>query len=167
MLMSELEEFQMNADAFSRTLSELVDRRPFKAFALEMDDGTRIEIDNPRSLAYRDDEATGFARGGGHINIKANNVKKIVDETAAAPAKGMSVEEFFGSLHGLLNREPFVPFVVEMNDGSVIEFDRPRSLAIRRGSTVAGGFAKGRRLVRIDAEDVKRIIEATAAVNGG
>ncbi|MBY0230889.1 MAG: hypothetical protein K2W96_16510 [Gemmataceae bacterium] len=37
----------------------------------------------------------------------------------------MTVEEFEAALTGFIHREPFVPFVVELNDGSIIEVDHP------------------------------------------
>jgi hypothetical protein len=73
----------MTAEDFLRSLNELVDRKPFKAFVLEMNDGTQIEIGRSGSLAYRGNGASGFARGGSFVNVNSVNVKQIVDAPAS------------------------------------------------------------------------------------
>jgi hypothetical protein len=70
----------------------------------------------------------------------------------------MTANEFYDVITGMLHREPFRAFVVELQDGSRVEFDRPRSLAIRGGA--AGGFARGGGYVRLDCENVRQVVEA-------
>jgi hypothetical protein len=72
----------------------------------------------------------------------------------------MTANDFYDVITGMLDREPFRDFIVELQDGSRFEFDRPDSLAIRGG--FAGGFAQGGRIVRLDCENVRQIVEADA-----
>jgi hypothetical protein len=46
----------------------------------------------------------------------------------------MSAKDFYDAITGMLHREPFRSFIVEFEDGSRVEFDRPRSVAIRGGA---------------------------------
>jgi len=70
----------------------------------------------------------------------------------------VTAQDFFETIVGMLDREPFRPFVVELQDGGRVEIDRPDSLAIRGG--LAGGFARDGGIVRLDCVDVKRVVEA-------
>jgi hypothetical protein len=67
-------------------------------------------------------------------------------------------KDFYDAIVGMLDREPFRPFVVELLDGSRVEFDRPRSIAIRGGAAM--GFARGKRYVTLDCENVRRVVDA-------
>jgi hypothetical protein len=72
----------------------------------------------------------------------------------------MTAKDFYDVITGMLDREPFRGFVVELQDGSRFEFDRPESLAIRGG--FAGGFTQDGRIVRLDCENVRQVVEAEA-----
>ncbi len=144
----------MIAEDFFKILTEFNDRNPFKPFVVEMNDGTLIEIDRPNSLAFRGGGAAGLARGNRYIDFKSVDVRRIV-EAPNEPAIGMSADDFQGTIRDKLSHEPFEPFVVELNDGNRIEFDRPNSLAVRGG--LAGGFAKGGKIVIIEAANVKQV----------
>ena len=68
----------------------------------------------------------------------------------------MTAKDFYEVITGMLDCEPFRGFVVELQDGSRVEFDRPESLAIR------GGFAQGGCIVRLDCDNVRQVVEAEA-----
>jgi hypothetical protein len=70
----------------------------------------------------------------------------------------MTAKDFYDVITSMLGREPFRDFAVEFEDGSRVEFDRPRSIAIRGGA--AGGFACGGNYVRLDCENVRQVVEA-------
>ncbi len=70
----------------------------------------------------------------------------------------MTAVDFYETIVERSNRKPFRPYIVELIDGSQIEIDRPRALAIRGG--VAAGFARGRKIVRLDSYNVKQIYDA-------
>jgi hypothetical protein len=72
----------------------------------------------------------------------------------------MVATEFYDAILEMLDREPFRAFIVEFQDGSRVEFDRSDSLAIRGG--LAGGFAQDGSIVRLDCENVRRIVVAEA-----
>jgi hypothetical protein len=69
----------------------------------------------------------------------------------------VTATDFYDAIIGMLDREPFRGFVVEMQDGSRFVFDRPRSLAVRGGFAV--GFASGGNYVRFDCENVRQVME--------
>ncbi len=75
----------------------------------------------------------------------------------------MTANDFHDVIISMLHREPFRSFIVELQDGSRIEFDRPRSIAIRGGGAM--GFARGGNYVRLDCENVRQVVEAEAQTN--
>jgi hypothetical protein len=68
----------------------------------------------------------------------------------------MSADDFYRAMIEKLDREPFRPFSVELNDGRRVEIIRPRSVSIRGG--VAACSTKDSIYVRVDCDDVKQII---------
>lgn len=75
----------MTADDFYRTMIELLHRRPFLTFTVELSNGNRIEIDRP-SVAIRGGVAAFIARGGRPIPLDAEDVKQIIDAPAQQPS---------------------------------------------------------------------------------
>lgn len=78
----------MTAEDFSRTLKELMHRDPFQSFVVELFDGRQIEIDRPKSLAFRGGLAAGFARGRRPVRIDSDDVKQIVHAPTTALKEG-------------------------------------------------------------------------------
>jgi hypothetical protein len=74
--------------------------------------------------------------------------------TGEAP---MTAEDFNQAIVERLRREPFQPFSVEMLDGTQVEIDRPRSVAI--GGGTAGGFGRGGKIVSLDSCKVARVFD--------
>lgn len=70
----------------------------------------------------------------------------------------MTAENFEQVLEGLLQRQPFRVFTVELHDGKQFEVDHPRATVIRDG--VAVFIAPGGVPVWFDHESVNQIIGA-------
>jgi hypothetical protein len=69
----------------------------------------------------------------------------------------MNVEQFERTLRQSLRREPFEPFIVELIDGRVIRFDRPK-LALGGGG--ASFLTPNYELVEFACEEVRAIYPA-------
>lgn len=69
----------MTADEFDRAIMEKLDRLPFQAFAIELLDGNRLEINRPFAVAVRDGDATCFSGGKLHLHIRFDQVNQVVD----------------------------------------------------------------------------------------
>lgn len=54
----------MSPDAFKHTLYALCNRRPFRPFVVELDDGTRLEIDQPHAVLARNGTAVFLPADG-------------------------------------------------------------------------------------------------------
>jgi len=72
----------------------------------------------------------------------------------------MTDDDFYRTMLQKLERKPFHPFTVEMNDGRRVEIDRPKTVSIRGG--VAACSTRDCIYVRVDAEDVREIVDAPA-----
>jgi hypothetical protein len=76
----------MTADNFENTLEELLTRKPFRAFTIELNTGRRFEIDHPRATVIRQGVAVFVAPGPVPIRIDHDSVSQIIDAPAhAAP----------------------------------------------------------------------------------
>lgn len=62
-------------------------------------------------------------------------------------------------LKHVVDRVPFRPFTVRLNNGARYFFDSPRSLGAWRDYSVIMYFAKPNGSVRIDSESIVEIIE--------
>ena len=71
----------------------------------------------------------------------------------------MTADVFYRTFIEKLERKPFQPFAVELNDGRRVNIDRPK-VAIRGGVAVC--TTKERLFVRVDNEDVKQIVDIPA-----
>jgi len=69
----------------------------------------------------------------------------------------MSAEDFYRVMIEKLDREPFLPFSIELNDGRSLEIVRPRSVSIRGG--VAACSTKDCIYVRVESSEVKEIVD--------
>lgn len=75
----------MSAEEFYRSIVDRLDRKPFRTFVVELNDGRKYEIDR-RSLAIRGGFAGGFARGNQIIRLDCENVKQIFDVPVSTTA---------------------------------------------------------------------------------
>lgn len=69
----------------------------------------------------------------------------------------MTADNFYRTMIEKLDREPFQPFVVEMNDGRKVQIDEADSVAIRGGLALCS--TKETIYLRVDSEDVRRIVD--------
>jgi hypothetical protein len=77
----------MTNEEFAATISPLRAARPFRPYTVEMNDGTRYEIDLPLALGYRDGSFGFMTHGRGPRFFNVADVRQIltaVVETAAA-----------------------------------------------------------------------------------
>ncbi len=77
------EEPNMTADDFYRTMIEKLDRKPFQPFAVELNDGRRVEIDRPKSVSIRGGVAACSTRESIYVRVESNDVKQIIDIPAS------------------------------------------------------------------------------------
>jgi hypothetical protein len=76
----------MTSEHFDQVLNNLLERRPFRVFTVELHGGERFEIDHQHATVVRDGVAVFIARGGSFVWFDHNSVSKIIDassETAA------------------------------------------------------------------------------------
>ena len=76
----------MTSENFDQILANLLERRPFRMFTIELHGGERFEIDHPRATVVRDGLALFLAPGGTFVRFDYDSVNQIIDassETAA------------------------------------------------------------------------------------
>lgn len=76
----------MSPDTFRHTLSTLCNRRPFQPFAVELDDGTRLEIDQPHAVVARNGTAVFLPPEGKPVWFDHLSVTRISDARPIADA---------------------------------------------------------------------------------
>ncbi len=69
----------MTADEFDQAIVDRLERQPFRAFIIELQNGNKLEINRPFSVAIRDGVATCFSGGKIHLHIPSEQVKNVVD----------------------------------------------------------------------------------------
>ena len=72
----------------------------------------------------------------------------------------MTADHFDATLEGLMTRQPFKPFTVELNTGQRIEIDHHLAISSRDGFAVF--TSPGGTLVFFDHDSVNQIINAPA-----
>jgi hypothetical protein len=85
--MRNFEEEAMTNEEFASTISMLRRAQPFRPYAVEMNDGSRFEIDLPLALGYRDGSFGFMTEGRGPRFFNVADVRRIetnVTQTAAA-----------------------------------------------------------------------------------
>ncbi len=73
----------MTSENFARTLSVLVEAKPFTFFTLEMNDGSCVEIDDPRTVTWRDGTAVFLARDRRFHWFRCDKVMRIFVPSAS------------------------------------------------------------------------------------
>lgn len=76
----------MTADHFDSIMNELLERRPFRIFTIELDGGRRFEVDYPHAMMSREGVAAFLAPGGVPILFDHDGVNQVI----AAPASAES-----------------------------------------------------------------------------
>jgi hypothetical protein len=86
----------MAAGNFHRILNELLERKPFQAFTVELYGGRRFEVDHPRALEFRECVAVFVVPGREPVLFKqvfrptiraANDIKAVLDGTETKDTK--------------------------------------------------------------------------------
>ena len=70
----------MSADILEAAIETYMDRRPFHPFTLVLNNGTRLEVDHPRGLMYRN----GTGVHGGPLGVptlfEADGVTEVIGD---------------------------------------------------------------------------------------
>src|SRR5262249_14146026 len=74
----------MTQEAFEQTLRELMRRRPFQPFIVELVSGDRFEVDAPESVAWNGGTAGYLRPSGEPILFHCKDVSQIITQTAEA-----------------------------------------------------------------------------------
>ena len=72
----------MTNEEFEIAVEPLLDSRPYQAFVIELNDGTRHELESVRALSYRDGSVTYMTRGRGPRFLNCAEIRQIIPTTA-------------------------------------------------------------------------------------
>jgi hypothetical protein len=72
----------MTQETFENTLRTLMRRRPFFPFAVELDNGERIEVDAPNSVVWGGGTAGYLNADGEPYLFKCTQVRRFITQTA-------------------------------------------------------------------------------------
>jgi len=70
----------MMAENFDSTLRAFQRRTPFQPFTVELVSGTRVQVDHPEALVFRDGVAVFVARGGVPAIFDHEGVSQMIAE---------------------------------------------------------------------------------------
>lgn len=153
----------MDANELKATLRELLNRRPWEPIRVEVADGRHTFIDNPLKVRWDGDGLVVSRFDGPTVKIPATDVARLVriDELPGENG-GMSYRDFREAYTTFRFAEPFLPYEVELLDGT-------RFVVTEPGQLLAGGrigsYARGPRGGRatIMLASVAAVRPATAA----
>jgi hypothetical protein len=74
----------MEAENFERTLRAMARRSPFQSFTVELNNGTRIEVDHPEALVFRGGLAVFVSSGGEPSLFDHQSVTRLVGSLGQA-----------------------------------------------------------------------------------
>lgn len=74
----------MNREQFEDTIDQLLNRRPYQIFTIELQNGRLHEIDQPNALSYRNGVAVFIAPAHVPIIFDNDNVVQIIAAPASA-----------------------------------------------------------------------------------
>jgi hypothetical protein len=80
------EDLSMIAETFYSTMIEKLRRQPFRPFAVELNDGRRVEIDRPGTVSIRGGVAACSTRDCIYVRVDCEDVKQISDAPASLSA---------------------------------------------------------------------------------
>ncbi len=69
----------MTVEHFDNALEELLTRRPFQVFTVELNNGRRIEIDHIGAISFRDGRAVCLLPGSITARFDHNSVTRIIE----------------------------------------------------------------------------------------
>ena len=74
----------MTAENFQKVLLAMIRRRPFKPFTVELNTGSRVEIDHPEATVIREGVAIFIGPGFVPVYFDHDSVTQIIDSPAHA-----------------------------------------------------------------------------------
>lgn len=74
----------MTTENFTKVLTAMLDRKPFKPFTVQLHDGERFEIDHPKATVIRQGVAVFMAPGPVPIYFDHDSVVQIIDSPASS-----------------------------------------------------------------------------------
>jgi hypothetical protein len=72
----------MTSENFDQVLEALLSRHPFRLFTVELNGGSRFEVDSPRAVVFREGVAVFIAPGGIPVWFDYNSVNRIIEAPA-------------------------------------------------------------------------------------
>jgi hypothetical protein len=152
----------MTAKEFQERMLFLLRRRPFVPFDVDLTDGTRYHVRYPEAIATGGG-AAGFGDEQNEIHLfDYRNTARLgpddlrpddpgpygpftIDDPFTVPGGPgpMSKDEFHARLQVLLGQRPFVPFEIEMCDGTRLPVGRPDMVAAFGKATPVYGDERG------------------------
>jgi hypothetical protein len=69
----------MTAEHFDQLIDTLLERRPFRPFTVEIQNGERFEVDHPRSTVVRDGFAIYLKPGNVPVYFDHESVNQVID----------------------------------------------------------------------------------------
>jgi hypothetical protein len=70
---------------FQKDLRAFLDRKPFKPFLIELDDGETFVVGQPAAVNYREGETALYYHADGNINfVNSEAVRRIVELVPAS-----------------------------------------------------------------------------------
>ena len=83
--MSSVEVLAMKTVEFQRSLRTFLDRRPFKPFLIELDDGETFVVGQPTAVNYREGETALYFHTDGNMDfVNSEAVRRIVELVPAS-----------------------------------------------------------------------------------
>ena len=76
----------MTIQDFEATVGPLLEARPFRPFAIEMNDGTRLDIDVALAMGYRDGHFSTITNGRGPRFFHCKDIRQVISATAERAA---------------------------------------------------------------------------------
>jgi hypothetical protein len=146
----------MNQELFAQTLHTFLHRQPFTPFLVELENGARVYIDVPK-VVHKNGEVVFTDPQDGPIEFLCAEVRDLRE----APENLIKEEQFRRTLRQFVQREPFLPFVVELTTGKKIVVEEP---TVAFGGGVAGYFSPSFELINFHCDNVKQIRLATQEV---
>ena len=78
----------MDPETFSATVEALLSRQPFHPFTVELNNGTRLEVDHPRALAFTDALVVRVGPRNVPTFFMTGAVTNVVGDLAGAESAG-------------------------------------------------------------------------------
>ena len=78
----------LDPDTLAETLEAFQDQDPFHPFTLAMNDGSKLEIDHPRAVVYRNGRGVFLGPGGTPHLFSSHSVNQVIGDLAGNATSG-------------------------------------------------------------------------------